>query len=213
MHTRSQDTPRLWISAGEVSGDMHAALLVRAFRGLAPEWEFLGLGGPALEAEGFGMEFSIRELSVMGFTEVLSALPRILGLLGRIRKRLIEVRPRAVVLLDSPDFNFRVARMAHRLGIPVFFYISPQVWAWRQGRVKFMQRVARRVITILPFERAFYAEHGMDVDFVGHPLLDHIPLAELDKIPPTRAPWASCPAAGPRKSPPCSPNSCRRPGC
>ena len=176
----------IWISTGEASGDMHGAALVRALQTLAPDWEFLGGGGPALKAAGLRLEFSIQELSVMGLTEVLSALPRIVRLLARIRKRLKETRPSALVLIDSPDFNFLVARMAKRLGIPVFFYISPQVWAWRKGRIGFLKQHATRVLCILPFEKPFYAAHGLEVDFVGHPLLDEIPLDALATITPDR---------------------------
>jgi len=142
------------------------------------------MGGPAMERAGFRMEFSIKSLSLMGFTEIFSGLPRIAGLLFQIKKRLRMYRPDAIVLIDSPDFNFFVARMARGLGIPVFYYISPQVWAWRKGRVKFLKKYTRRVLTILPFEKDFFAKHGLSVDYVGHPLLDLIPFEELEKISP-----------------------------
>ena len=120
----------------------------------------------------------------MGFTEVFSGLPRILKLLGEVKRALIETKPRAIILIDCPDFHFRVARMAKKLGIPVYYYVSPQVWAWRSGRVEFLRRFTRKVLCILPFERDFYAARGMDVDYVGHPLMDQMPLAELDAIRP-----------------------------
>ncbi len=181
--TPTKATNWIWINAGEASGDMHGALLCKALARLDPQARFTGMGGPALAEAGFKAEFSTSELSVMGFTEVFSRLPHILGLLGRIKKMLLRRRPKAVILIDAPDFNFFVARMAHKLRIPVFYYISPQVWAWRTGRVKFLKKHMRRVLCILPFEKQFYAEHGMEVDFIGHPLLDQIPLLELDALP------------------------------
>ena len=119
----------------------------------------------------------------MGLTEVLSGLPHIFKLLGEVKRTLRRERPRAIILIDCPDFNFRVARIAGRLGIPVYYFISPQVWAWRSGRVEFLRRHTRRVLCILPFEKDFYAARGMDVDYVGHPLMDQLPLAELDATP------------------------------
>ena len=162
---------------------MHGALLCKALARLDPRARFTGMGGPALAEAGFKAEFSTSELSIMGLTEVISRLPHILDLLGRIKKMLRKRRPKAVILIDAPDFNFFVARMAHKLRIPVFYYISPQVWAWRTGRVKFLKKYMRRVLCILPFEKQFYAEHGLEVDFIGHPLLDQIPLPELDALP------------------------------
>jgi lipid-A-disaccharide synthase len=181
--TSTKATNWIWINAGEASGDMHGALLCKALARLDPQARFTGMGGPALAEAGFKAEFSTSELSIMGFTEVFSRLPHIFGLLGRIKKMLLKRRPKAVILIDAPDFNFFVARMAHKLRIPVFYYISPQVWAWRTGRVKFLKKYMRRVLCILPFEKQFYAEHGMEVDFIGHPLLDQIPLPELDALP------------------------------
>ncbi|WP_461210356.1 lipid-A-disaccharide synthase [Desulfocurvus sp. DL9XJH121] len=178
------DTKRIWINAGEASGDMHGALLVRALIGRVPGLQCLGMGGPAMAEAGFAGEFDISELSLVGITEVLVHLPRVLGLMRRIKRRLAEVRPDAVVLIDSPDFNFFVARMARSLGIPVYYYICPQVWAWRTGRVEFLKKYVRRVLCILPFEKPFLAERGLDADYVGHPLLDQVPLDELRALAP-----------------------------
>lgn len=174
----------VWISAGEASGDMHGASLMRGFAAAGDKRRFTGMGGPAMQVEGFAAEFGSHEISLVGFTEVLSHLPRIVGLLGRVYKRLREVRPTAVILVDAPDFNFLVARMARRLGIPAYYYISPQVWAWRKGRVNFLRDYVRKVLCILPFEEGFYRRHGVRADYVGHPLLDVIPLAELDAVQP-----------------------------
>lgn len=176
--------PLVWINAGELSGDLHAAALRRAFKEIAPEVSFTGMGGPALATTDFQQEFSIGELSVMGLTEVMTSLPRILNLLSRIKKRLAEVRPEALILVDAPEFNFRVAKIAHNLGIPAFYYISPKLWAWRQGRVNFLRRYVRRVLSILPFEEAFYASHNMEASYIGNPIMDQLPLDELDRIRP-----------------------------
>jgi len=190
----AQDRP-IWISAGEASGDMHGAALMRGFAAKAAEMSgesgklnaprrFTGMGGPAMEAEGFAAEFDSHEISLVGLTEVFGHLPRIVGLLRRVYARLKSVRPAAVILIDAPDFNFLVARMARRLGIPAYYYISPQVWAWRKGRVRFLRDYTRKVLCILPFEEEFYRAHGARAEYVGHPLLDEIPMAELDSLEP-----------------------------
>jgi len=177
-------TGPIWISAGEASGDIHAASLLGALRERQPGLKAVGMGGPALTRAGCEVLFPMRLISLVGFTEVFSGLPRILKLLGEVKRALIETKPRAIVLIDCPDFHFRVARMAKILGIPVYYYVSPQVWAWRSGRVEFLRSFTRRVLCILPFEKDFYAARGMDVDYVGHPLMDQMPLAELDDIRP-----------------------------
>lgn len=169
-----KNAPTIWINAGETSGDLHGQLLVRALRQARPEARILGMAGPAMRSEGVEARLETEALSVMGFTEVLAQLPRIAGLLRRIRRELTRTRPDVVVVIDAPDFHFRVARIAGRLGIPVVYYISPKLWAWREGRVEFLRRHASRLVSILPFEVDFYARHGMAIDYVGHPLLDSI---------------------------------------
>ncbi|MDO9631660.1 MAG: lipid-A-disaccharide synthase, partial [Humidesulfovibrio sp.] len=177
-------TGPLWISAGEASGDIHAASLLTALRALEPGIQAMGMGGPALTKAGCDVRFPMRLISLVGLTEVLSGLPRILKLLGEVKRALMESKPRALILIDCPDFHFRVARMAKKLGIPVYYYVSPQVWAWRSGRVEFLRAFTRKVLCILPFEQDFYAVRGMDVDYVGHPLMDQMPLADLDAMTP-----------------------------
>jgi lipid-A-disaccharide synthase len=145
---------------------------MRAISQRAPQARFTGMGGQAMRSAGLSTVVRSEDLSVMGLTEVLAHLPRIVGLLRRIRRELALRRPDLVVLIDAPDFNFRVARMAHGLGIPVVYYISPQIWAWRQSRVRFIKRYVARVISILPFEQEFYARHGVAITYVGHPLVD-----------------------------------------
>lgn len=180
----SEDVSKIWISAGEASGDLHGALLAQPLRARNPGLSLAGMGGPAMVEAKVDVRFSMRQLSLVGGTEILSSLPRILRLLRDTRRTFEEFRPQAVVVIDSPDFHFHVVRRARALGIPVYYYVSPQVWAWRSGRVNFLRKNVRKVLCILPFEQAFYRERGMEADYVGHPLLDQIPLADLDRLAP-----------------------------
>ncbi len=176
--------PRIWLSACEPSGDLHGALLAGALRDLHPGIRLSGMGGSAMEDQQVDLRLRMEGLSVMGISEVVAYLPRVFGMWRTIRKELAASRPDAVVLVDSPDFHFRVARMASSLGIPVFYYISPQVWAWRQGRVEFLKRHVRRVFCILPFEPEFYRSRGMDAEFVGHPLVGELSRLDILSIAP-----------------------------
>lgn len=175
---------KIWINAGEASGDMHGALLAESLMKASPGTEILGMGGPAMQKAGCDIRYPMQLISLVGLTEVLPKLPRLLRLFGEIEDILKKERPSAVVLIDCPDFNFRLAKRAKKLGIPVYYYISPQVWAWRQGRAKFLQKTVRKILCILPFEKQFYNERGVDAEYVGHPLLDLIPVDELDNISP-----------------------------
>ena len=177
------NAPAIWINAGETSGDLHGRLLVQALRRARPDARFMGMAGPAMREEGVEDLLRTESLSVMGFTEVLAQLPKIIGLLRTVRERMEALRPDVVVLIDAPDFHFRVARIARRLGIPVVYYISPKLWAWREGRVEFLRRHVNRLVSILPFEVDFYARHGMDIDYVGHPLLDTIRTTSILETP------------------------------
>ncbi|WP_147820487.1 lipid-A-disaccharide synthase [Salidesulfovibrio onnuriiensis] len=179
MNAKNNSGP-VWISAGEASGDMHGALLVKALKRQNASLELVGMGGPAMEDAGVGIQYPMQLISLVGLTEVLGGLPRILKLLRALRKDFERIRPRAIILLDCPDFHFRVVRIARKLGIPVYYYISPQIWAWRSGRANFLRDNVRKVLCILPFEKEFYARFGMDVDYVGNPLVDQVPTAELD---------------------------------
>ncbi|MBU4526843.1 MAG: lipid-A-disaccharide synthase [Desulfomicrobium sp.] len=176
--------PIIWMNAGETSGDLHGQLLARALREERPDARILGMAGPAMREEGVEARLETEALSVMGFTEVLAHLPKILGLLRTLKEELTKTRPDVVVVIDAPDFHFRVARIAGSLGIPVVYYISPKLWAWREGRVKFLRRHVSRLISILPFEVEFYARHGMNIDYVGHPLLDSIRTQEILETKP-----------------------------
>jgi lipid-A-disaccharide synthase len=175
----------LWISAGELSGDMHGANLIAALRAKAPSLSFIGMGGPHMAKEdAFTPLFRIEELSVMGATEVVRHLPRILGLLSRIKRSLAEMMPDALIVIDSPSFHFRVIKTARELGIPVYYYIGPKAWAWKEGRALFLKKNVRRLISILPFEVPFYKKFGMDIDYVGNPLVDMVNWDRIKDITP-----------------------------
>lgn len=176
--------PFIWISACEPSGDLHGALLAKALKASCPGVMLAGMGGSAMEREDVALALRMEGLSVMGVSEVIGHLPRVFGMWRTIRRRLAQEMPVAVVLIDSPDFHFRVARMAYRLGIPVFYYISPQVWAWRPGRVQFLKKHVSRMLCILPFEQEFYRVHGMAAEYVGHPLVDQLRQPEILALTP-----------------------------
>ena len=162
------------IVAGEASGDLHGAHLVREMKAIDPSLSFCGVGGRNLEAEGVRLVARSSEMAVVGLTEVFSKLRFIAGVYFRLRGMLRAGKPDLVILIDYPDFNLRLASEAKRAGVPVFYYISPQVWAWRRNRIHRIRQVVDRMAVILPFEKEVYAEMGVDVDFVGHPLLDAV---------------------------------------
>ena len=164
----------IWISAVETSADLHGADLMRSLRRDDPELSFLGIGGELMRSQGLESVGRAEDLSAMGISDVVGLIPRALALYRRIKHILRQDPPQCLILIDAPDFHFRVAKMASKLGIPVLYYISPQIWAWRKGRVAFIQKHVRRMLCILPFEQAFYAEHNVQADFVGHPLVQYI---------------------------------------
>jgi lipid-A-disaccharide synthase len=190
---------RLWISAGEMSGDLHGALLIQALRARSPGLRLMGMGGPAMRALNFESFFPAEALSVMGLTEVLVRLPGIFRLLRNIESRLKKERPDGLVVIDAPEFHFRVIRAARRLAIPVYYYISPKLWAWRPGRAGFIRAHVRRLISILPFEADFYRKFGMEVDYVGNPLLDSLDLPALDRIAPVPGRIGLLPGSRPKE--------------
>ena len=157
---------------GEASGDLHAGMVADELRRLAPEVPLVGVGGMHMAAAGVTLLESVEQLAVMGFVEVVRHVPRHWRLLQRLRKRLEGGRVAAVVLLDYPGFNLRVAEAAHRAGVPVVYYITPQVWAWGAKRLPVLARVVSRAACILPFEEPLLRRHGIPATFVGHPLLD-----------------------------------------
>lgn len=158
--------------AGEASGDLHASGVARELGRRAPELSLIGIGGSRMAGAGVTLLEHTDRLAVMGFTEVIRHLPRHYQLLGELRRRLRAGSVRVVVLVDYPGFNMKVARAAHDAGVPVLYYITPQVWAWGAGRLREMARTVTRAAVILPFEEPLLREHGIDATFVGHPLLD-----------------------------------------
>lgn len=163
---------RLLLSCGEPSGDLYGAELVRALRATRPELAVFGLGGDRLLAEGAQLVAHVRDLAVVGLLEVLSHLRQIRGVFRQLLAEVDRQPPDAAVLVDYPDFNLRLARELHARGIPVVYYVSPQIWAWRGGRIRTIRDTVRRMIVIFPFEEALYREAGVPVTFVGHPLVD-----------------------------------------
>lgn len=163
---------KYYVIAGEVSGDLHGSNLIREIKNLDPDSEFRCYGGDLMQKEGADIVRHIRDLDFMGFWEILIHLRSILGFIKECKKDIASWKPDAVILIDYPGFNMRIAEYAKSHGLPVFFYISPQIWAWKQGRVKKIKRNVDRLFVILPFEKEFYARFGYEVDFVGHPLLD-----------------------------------------
>lgn len=168
------DRPRLMISAGEASGDHHAARFVEALRRRGSDPELMGMGGPHLQAAGMDMVVDCRDLAIIGIVEVLIHWRRIMRELEKLRARLREDRPDLLILVDYPEFNLKLAETARSLGIPVLFYVSPQVWAWRAHRVKRIGRLVDMMAVLFPFEVDFYERAGVPVRYVGHPLVDEI---------------------------------------
>lgn len=180
-------TSRLLVVTGEVSGDMHAAGVVRALRQRYPDLECSGSGGDALRAEGVNVLFDVSEMAVVGGTEAIAKFLRLMRIFYALMAHLRANPPDAVMLVDYPGFNLRFARRAHAMGIRTVFYICPQVWAWRRGRIPRMARCLDRLITIFPFEPELFAPTTLRADFAGHPLVDET-RGLLDAAPP-ELPW------------------------
>jgi lipid-A-disaccharide synthase len=195
---------QLLISAGEASGEMYGAQLIEALRrraaipahvgtGLRPvpagqspastlalQIEFFGAGGERMRAAGCEIVVDAKDLAVVGITEILGHLPKILGLYRKLIRAADEKRPALAVVIDAPAFNWRVARQMRRRGVPVVYYVCPQFWAWRQGRVKLLRKYVNKALVIFPFEEKFYRDRGVDATFVGHPLAD-LPAPEITR--------------------------------
>jgi lipid-A-disaccharide synthase len=175
---RAGRTPHysLMIVAGEASGDRHAAHLMDALRVRAPEvdFEFFGSGGDEMRARGARLLVEARDVAIIGVPEIIRGIGRLYDAFRRLAGAANAERPDAVVLVDWPDFNLRLARKLKRAGIRVVYYISPQVWAWREYRVRQIRRDVDRMLVIFPFEEEFYRRHGVEVEFVGHPLVGEI---------------------------------------
>ena len=163
---------RILISAGEASGEMYGAQLLEVLRRRDPALEAFGAGGERMRAAGCETMIDCKDLAVVGITEILSHLPKIYGLYRKLIAEAERRRPDVAVVIDSPAFNWRVARQMKNLGIPVVYYVAPQFWAWRQGRVKLLRENVTKALVIFPFEEKFYRDRGVDATFVGHPLAD-----------------------------------------
>jgi lipid-A-disaccharide synthase len=165
---------RIMISCGEASGDMYAGALAAELRRRVPDAEIFGFGGPRLKDAGGRLVADYSPLSVTGITEAVKIIPRSFAMLRKLVDAARELRPHVFVAIDFPDFNFRLMAALRRLGIPIVYYVSPQLWAWRPGRMETMKEYVDRVLVIFPFEEALYQRAGVNVQFVGHPLVDLI---------------------------------------
>jgi lipid-A-disaccharide synthase len=162
------------IVAGENSGEKYGSDLVHQFKKLHPSLSFFGIGGKHMEREGVNLLFPIEELAVVGVFEIISHLPRIKKIFNKINREIKRQKPSAAVLIDSPDFNLRLAKKLKKLSIPVLYYISPTVWAWRKGRLKTIKKTVGKMMLIFPFEEKIYENYGIPAVYVGHPLKERV---------------------------------------
>jgi lipid-A-disaccharide synthase len=165
---------KIAIVAGEASGDLHASEVVRELKRLDPALETFGIGGDLLAAEGMTLLHHASEMGIVGLFNVLKHLPMFRRVFNELLERIAAERPDAVLLVDYPDFNLRVAKRCKELGLRVVYYISPQLWAWRKGRVRHVARYVDRMVVIFPFEEEFYRRHHVPVTYVGHPLVEQL---------------------------------------
>ena len=165
---------RYYIIAGEASGDLHASNLMAEIKKKDKKAEFRGCGGDLMKAQGIDLVMHYRTMAYMGFVEVAVNLRKVLGNIAKVKKDIVEYHPDALVLVDYPGFNLRIADFAHEKGFKVFYYISPQVWAWKRRRVNKIKKSVDKMLVILPFEEEFYKGYGVDATYVGNPLLDEL---------------------------------------
>lgn len=167
---------KIGLIAGEASGDILGAGLIRALKLHFPDADFVGIGGDLMQSEGLSCWFPMEQLSIMGIVEVLKHLPGLFRLKRELLERFDAYQPDIFIGIDAPDFNLRIERELHQRGIPTVHYVSPSVWAWRQGRIVGIRQSVNLMLTLLPFEAAFYEAHHVPVAHVGHPMADQIPL-------------------------------------
>jgi lipid-A-disaccharide synthase len=183
VHTNANDKDvrmRIFFSVGEPSGDVHGANLIRALQAHDPSVKCVGFGGDLMAAAGCEHLFNLCNHPVMGFAQALVNIPWLVRLIARADREFRQNRPDAVVLIDYPGFNWWIARRAHKHGIPVFYFVPPQIWAWASWRVNKMRRFVDHVLCSLPFEEAWYRERGVNAEYVGHPFFDELPRQKLD---------------------------------
>lgn len=171
MSAARKNSPRLMIIAGEASGDLHGANLVAELKKIIPELNCYGLGDEQMRKAGVDIHVNASELSIVGLIEVIRHYPRLRGILKKMRHLLKSSAPDLLVLIDSPDFNLRLAKTAKQYGTKVMYYISPQIWAWRSARIKTIKKCVDMMAVVFPFEVKFYKDAGIPVEYVGHPLL------------------------------------------
>src|SRR5687768_8009182 len=172
---------KLAIVAGEASGDLHASEVVRELKKIVPHVEAFGIGGDLLAAQGMTLLHHAREMGIVGLFNVIRHLPMFRRVFRELIERIEAEQPDVVFLIDYPDFNLRVAKRCKELGLHVVYYISPQLWAWRKGRVRHIARYVDRMVVIFPFEEDFYRKHDVPVTYVGHPLIEQ--LSHIEKPP------------------------------
>jgi lipid-A-disaccharide synthase len=175
---------RILLSSGEASGDTYGAQLIEALRRRQADIELFGAGGERMRAAGFDTVVSAKDISVVGLAEVITHLPKIYGKYKKLLREIDRRRPDAAVLIDFPDWNFRLAQELHRRKIPVVYYVSPQLWAWRPKRIEQVKKFVRKMLVIFPFEEPWYRERGVEAEYVGHPLID---------VPPPQPPHLRSP--------------------
>jgi lipid-A-disaccharide synthase len=165
----------IFISAGEASGEAYGAQLITAARALAPDARFFGLGDAQMRGAGCDVTVDSHEVAVVGLAEVVRHLPSIYARYRKLLREIDRRTPAAAVLIDFPDFNFRLARQLHKRGIRVVYFVSPQLWAWRQSRLELVKKYVTKMLVIFPFEETWYRERGVPAEYVGHPLVDALP--------------------------------------
>ena len=173
---------KYYIIAGELSGDKHAALLMQNIKQFDKEAVFRGFGGDNMQKQGLQIVKHIKELAFMGFVEVARNLKEVLSNISLCKKDIKDFAPDCMIFVDYPGFNLRIAKFTHSIGIKNFYYISPQVWAWKKGRIKTMKKKLDKLYVILPFEKEFYANHNMAVEYHGNPLLDEISIFKTSQM-------------------------------
>lgn len=165
---------KLMIIAGEVSGDMHGSALINSIKELEPDMQIYGIGGNLMQAAGMELIYHIKAMAFLGFAEVVKHIPFIKRVQKNLLRRIEKENIKEVVLIDYPGFNLNIAPKIKKLGAKVYYYISPQIWAWGQGRVKKIKKYVDKMIVLFPFEKEFYEKAGVEVDYVGHPLIDRL---------------------------------------
>jgi lipid-A-disaccharide synthase len=199
-------SPTLFISAGEASGEHYGALLIDALKRRLAAARFFGMGGERMAEAGLERVVRSEDMAVMGITEVVRHLPRIYREFRKLKRAIRERRPDVAVLIDFPEIHFKLAQELHRLGVPVIFFVSPQLWAWKMKRIKLVRKYIRRMLVIFPFEEQFYKERGVEAEFVGHPLVE-LPLPSISReqfaaengLEPARAWIALLPGSRPKE--------------